>query len=118
MTDRELLELAAKAARLELFSWYAGDEENSEGILYNDENDCTTYWNPLLCDGDAMRLAVRVGVCLFIAGGGMFVARWHSESQGLKGASEPVAGKSHEDRCAAVRRAIVRAAAEIAQVEL
>ncbi len=49
MTDRELLELAAKAA---------GYERNGAGPIGPCE------WNPLNDDGHALRLAVRLGILL------------------------------------------------------
>ncbi|MFN9915624.1 MAG: hypothetical protein ACK53L_23740, partial [Pirellulaceae bacterium] len=74
MTDRELLELAAKAAGLGTLVW--GDKYK----LGDDEIDCTdmpyvrsgqpdegdVFWNPLTDDGDALRLAVKLGldVCI------------------------------------------------------
>ena len=90
MTDKELLEYAAKAAgyRLEWFIPMAGsDEPHIEGV----------DWNPLTDDGDALRLAVKLHLPVeaMIA----FVAE-----------REPDWDK---DPYAATRRAIVRAAAEI-----
>lgn len=52
MNDRELLELAAKAAGVELKYDTFGQSENAERA-YN-------YWNPLTDDGDALRLAVKI----------------------------------------------------------
>ena len=51
MTDRELLELAAKAAGIEISSWsiYGAYVGGLEGEV----------WNPLTDDGDALRLAVK-----------------------------------------------------------
>jgi len=56
MNDRELLELAAKAARMnvELVSQYGVSE-----LFDNDEH---REWNPLTNDGDAIRLAVKLGM--------------------------------------------------------
>lgn len=59
MTDRELLELAAKAAGATsaLGAWLDGSEPYSSGcgFLAGDR-----VWNPLTDDGDALRLAVDV----------------------------------------------------------
>lgn len=102
MNDRELLELAAKAAghRLEWHIPKAGsDEPHIEGI----------DWNPLTDDGDALRLAVAVGIepC------------WYKRADYASARAVPPSGhviriEEHGgDPYAATRRAIVRAAAEI-----
>jgi hypothetical protein len=55
MTDRELLELAAKAASVE-YGWQH---------IYNDYEGSTAEkwdWDPLNDDGDAFRLAVKLGL--------------------------------------------------------
>ncbi len=46
MTDRELLELAAKASGVLTASWY-GNDAYFDGVL--------SRWNPLSDDGDALR---------------------------------------------------------------
>jgi len=55
MTDRELLELAAKAAR-----YPQGRHRSLGGLLMSNE----LYWNPLVDDGDALRLAVQLRINL------------------------------------------------------
>ena len=89
MTDRELLELAAKAAGLSFW------QENS--------------WNPL-DDGDALRLAVKLNIDVFF-----HASRVEGHVAG--GRIPPVRAIEREDYgddpYAATRRAIVRAAAEI-----
>ncbi|MDB5885975.1 MAG: hypothetical protein JWR74_2146 [Polaromonas sp.] len=112
MTDKELLELAAKA-------YWPDDEvsirfdESEDGLIYlhadnQDHNgqDCERVWNPLTDDGDALRLATQLDIHLHFS-------RKHvnadAEVHGL--------GVFHEDftarKEAATRRAIVRAAAAI-----
>ena len=60
MTDRELLELAAKAAGI---VWYGAAGEEFDGCTYFDiGEDEVVKWNPLLDDGDALRLAVQCGL--------------------------------------------------------
>lgn len=97
--DKELLDLAATAAGL------------------NPGQPAGWKWNPLKDDGDAFRLAIKTGLCIIILDGQMCVGRWHSESQGLNGASLKVAGLAQTERVAAFRRAIVLAAAEIGKKE-
>ena len=105
MSDRELLELAAKAAG------YSFDGQ----VLRNNETDFEyDGWNPLTDDGDALRLAVKLG--LFISHSaykpgenayGFVRISWYG--QRVEFESE----KFTDDPYAATRRAIVRAAAEI-----
>lgn len=102
MTDKELLELAAKAAGIPLkpdfaerYDYYMADK---------------LMWNPLTDDGDALRLAVKLGLILGTYAHYVTVdllspndrietiTVWHSQTN---------------DPYAATRRAIVRAAAEI-----
>ena len=91
MTDKELLELAAKAAG------YLLEDDDDEGLSWVvwDENNNPTDWNPLTDDGDALRLAVKLGINV--------PTRWEHEKMERCGL----------DVYAATRRAIVRAAAEI-----
>ena len=109
-TDRELLELAAKAAGTRL-EWI-GDTSFDCTKLKAGKPTCKgTLWTPLHDDGDALRLAVKLGVII-----GTYasystvdllspndrietVTVWHSETSG--------------DPYAATRCAIVRAAAAI-----
>ena len=56
MNDRELLELAAKAAGIRLHVWGTKGAENFADMDAKPGNG----WNPLEDDGDALRLAVRV----------------------------------------------------------
>ena len=55
MTDRELLELAAKAIGMDIE--FFGDENGFDCVTDEQE-----YWNPLTDDGDALRLAVKLGL--------------------------------------------------------
>ena len=94
MNDRELLELAAKAVGIE---W-------DEFTL-----DC---WNPLISDGDALRLAVNLGLAIRVLEKCVFV---ESDPETLLGQSQysELEMYGNSDPYAATRRAIVRAAAEI-----
>jgi hypothetical protein len=94
MTDRELLELAAKAVGIEI-KWMT--------VVHTGE-EFSAGWNPITDDGDALRLAVklRLHVSVFAdaigigtPGDGYTETKWRG------------------DPYAATRRAITRAAAEI-----
>lgn len=112
MTDRELLEYAAKAAGIESF-WGAGWESNH---MYRSTPrphsplPTNTRWNPLDDDGDALRLAVNLGIDLEWRRDGRVAAYRYATSHGH---CFTAFESSREDRNANTRRAIVRAAAEI-----
>ncbi len=110
MTDRELLEAAAKAAGIRGIWVDAGLNVGSDAN--------PIIWNPREDDGDALRLAVRLGLHArqfpilddgFDAPLGM-VEVWRVDDD------DPLHVeflRSGDDRLVATRRAIVRAAAEI-----
>jgi hypothetical protein len=106
MTDRELLELAAKAAGVELLwherwsCWYDHAKRN-EGKDFME-------WNPLNDDGDALRLAVKLGI-----GTDFDFSDGCGETSAAQTLQEYQYEKHGDDPYAATRRAIVRAAAEI-----
>jgi hypothetical protein len=108
MNDRELLDLAAKAAGIQPVYCY----ESRRNCLLVGDKKSYVIWKPLTDDGDALRLAVKLNLDLwncdnykYIASGvvpndNLFDALLHNEKKG-------------KDAYAATRRAIVRAAAEI-----
>ena len=100
MTDRELLEIAAKAAGIE-YGWQHifSDYEGSTADKWD--------WNPLTDDGDALRLAVKLGLFIQINSGSATAWKWRGENWFEK-ASDYV-----DDMNTTTRRAITRAAAEI-----
>lgn len=100
MTDRELLELAAKAAGFLNWTWRGESLFVETG---HSRGDTGFHWNPLTDDGDALRLAVKLGLLVDCASA---CARPLPDSVEWQEASGP-------DDYAAVRRAIVCAAAEI-----
>ena len=109
MSDRELLELAAKAAGVTI---HAANQAQRDACGAGDVglwiNNDTTCWNPLTDDGDALRLAVKLAIDFKIRNG----ATWWDclKSDGfVYWGHEP----HNDDPLAATRRAIVRAAAEI-----
>lgn len=102
-TDRELLEMAAKAAEME-YGWQH---------VYDDYDGCTADaydWNPLTDDGDALRLAVKLNLTIKIMGDHVKVG-WRGCGEQWPG--EEVPCNSETVMPIATRRAIVRAAAEI-----
>lgn len=98
MNDRELLELAAKAAGIELHWSISGVPE-----VYNEDFTHRWPWCPLTDDGDALRLAVTLGLALDT----------HAARACYDDFVDVVEVPSFRN-VASIRRAIVRAAAEIA----
>ncbi len=110
MNDREMLELAAKAAGIKIdCSDMSGGRVNNEGFDLNGNAVLDwhngTRWNPLADDGDAFRLGVKLGLTINPYKRGLFVSRYENEPV--------IQEKWAEDGCVTTRRAIVRAAAEI-----
>lgn len=101
MTDCELLEKAAKAAGL-AHKWQAA---LSGMYCVIDGGRMDGPWNPLTDDGDALRLAVKLGIEVVPQS----VWIWASHPSQREIIKEPPGA----DPCAATRRAIVRAAAAI-----
>ena len=105
MTDRELLELAAKAYGAAQYP----ETGEWEYFFERDPDDDGEFkeWNPLADDGDALRLAVQLHLSVCVE----FDQTWIA-SHGYP--TTPVCFENHgTDPDAASRRAIVRAAAEI-----
>ena len=108
-TDRELLELAAKASGELTASWY-GNDAYFDGVL--------SRWNPLNDDGDALRLAVDLD--LAIVPYPIYNKQKHSVLVQKKNLDESRFEKMElhgDDPYAATRRAITRAAAAIGERE-
>ena len=108
--DRELLELAAKAAGIEHKYWDGKSVHwPNKGFYRIDASGTPTShhaWNPLTDDGDALRLAVKLGMMVSVGDDGFCTA----DTETLERSIDEVAAP---DPYAATRRAIVRAAAEI-----
>lgn len=110
-TDKELLEMAARASGYARMIWrdetpYVSSSMNGDDFL---------AWNPLTDDGDALRLAVKLSQ---LDGGLALLLNSRLNSFGVMQCytNESVvspAENMHNDPYAATRRAIVRAAAEI-----
>lgn len=103
-SDRELLELAAKAAGIGPVIGFA--VESCELMI--GPRAYVRYWKPLTDDGDALRLAVRLCIDLTFYNGFAEIHASHCSGD----YSECFEFYS-DDMNAATRRAIVRAAAEI-----
>ena len=109
--DKTLLELAAKAAGLKNYRYCPAEDGLHACIEYDDEDDCTVVWMPHLDNGDALRLAVRLGMNVYASSGVVVAEIIHDGDYASTVAKEPWKGMDGKE--AATRRAIVRAAAEI-----
>lgn len=108
--DRELLELAAKAAELKILGGFGCGDRPGCDVLDQSRASGTRWWSPLTDDGDALRLAVYVKIDVYFEEGAPEVgASTGHHGRWVMGALEFI----QEDAFAATRRAIVRAAAEI-----
>lgn len=102
MTDKELLELAAKAAGIEVD--FGMQQWNKYWVI------AEGFWNPLTDDGDALRLAVKLSLQpLFNDDLNALTIDYQVEPEPFTVLCESYGN----DKYAATRRAIVRAAAEI-----
>ncbi|MEV1885805.1 hypothetical protein ABZR68_12100 [Pseudomonas aeruginosa] len=111
MNDRELLELAARAAGMKI-----NEQRQAERDAIVDPEtaslwivDGCTAWNPLTEDRHALRLAVKLRLDITFYNGFQEVAAEPSNGDGINPSQEVFI----EDPYAATRRAITRAAAEI-----
>jgi hypothetical protein len=102
MTDRELLELAAKAAGIQ----FLADRPTEDCLLYvsDEESGNVAEWRPLQDDGDALRLAVKLSI------GVSYWDGYYLETQGAPRTDVIRMSYANEaQRAIATRRAIVRA---------
>ncbi len=105
MSDRELLELAAKAAGIKPL----GESFELNGDFAGFCMPARKIWNPLVDDGDALRLAVKLHLNIFIGRQGTGVNDGEIPLRNF-----PIAVEHHgDDAYAATCRAIVKAAAQI-----
>jgi hypothetical protein len=106
MSDRELLELAARAAGID-GAYFHSDNPIHCGI-YQPRGEY--YWNPLISDSEALRLAVKLRISITMSKYGRVVCRAGEWTRSI----EPYG----DDPQAAVRRAITCAAAAISKATM
>jgi len=112
-TDRELVELAAKAAGIEIYESTDGTIQNRPVWVFSAGGGMGTMpyeeqWNPLIDDAQALRLAVKLCLSADFFDDEICVG-YTPNCNACDQLKEPV----NNDPYAATRRAIVRAAAEI-----
>ena len=109
--DRELLEMAAKAAAIQMIglvdNMIAQPDHRTGGFIIRNDRGGDSCWNPLTDDGDALRLAAKLEIDI----------RFYTESEEAWVETAAYGGNADEllapDPYTATRRAIVCAAAEI-----
>lgn len=117
--DRELLELAAKAAGIEILRSRLENPICADMLLVERTDDGRAIgWNPLNDDGDAHRLTVLLGIEVIKSRHsrsiGRVVQAWYPpDGNHRRSATAHITVAINGDRYVATRRAIVTAAAEI-----
>jgi len=123
-TDRELLELAAKAVGIG--GWFGQVLVNGDTIHHDDfyvdgdswwaldPDNPSGSWDPLTDDGDAFRLAVNLNLTVTTSHVGA-MASYKKPIGNNAGSIELIVEREY--KFAATRRAIVRAAAEIGKAK-
>ena len=116
-TDRELLELAAKAAGYEYWNFDAGQSGNLMNAYTSDGSH--SVWWPLEDDGDAMRLAVKLALRVECYTSVKIIPRYGecnvTDVYSIRDEKIALSEAHNGDPFAATRRAIVRAAAAIGE---
>lgn len=111
MTDRELIAAAAKAAGYDV-RWHEPWDCFVHNGPFNIDNPPTLagqrmVWLPLTDDGDALRLAVKLHLCVKVYTDAVIVGNDHTVN------GKEMVHETKGDPAAATRRAITRAAAEL-----
>lgn len=110
MDDKQMLELAAKAAGLVIRDSNRWPDTIVRRVTLDDGSLNWVRWAPLTDDGDALRLAVTLMIPIQYPDWQRVTRTW-----GPVGHGEPFDEPHDRDPYAATRRAIVRAAAAIGE---
>jgi len=113
MTDRELLEFAAKAAEIEI------EFDKTSGLFWLNNRYSCLWWDPLTNDGDAFRLMVLLNIYPVppvnaSKNDGIVSVYYPVDSYGQE---QSIRERINGDHLAATRRVIVRVAAEIGKTK-
>ncbi len=119
-TDKELLELAAKAAGIKFDTGACnggGAGNTGFDMAGNAVLDWHNFkvWNPLTNDGDALRLAVKLRLDVSTCGRNAAQDEIQVGGAVRRTTFQPIVFP-YDDPCAATRRAIVLAAAELGRM--
>jgi hypothetical protein len=108
MTDKELLKLAAKAAD---YGFFFNRKISDDSYEWKSDDGMLWQWNPLIDDGQAMRLAVKLNMDIVFDFDRVMVVFGDVDASCSTEYFYELPKPT--DRYAATRRAIVRAAAEM-----
>lgn len=118
-TDRELLELAARAAGYTLKwgeTYIVGDDEvdctDMSYVVSGQPDEADWHWSPLTDDGDALRLGAKLQLRTLCTNAGASAESTHRDHPPVFAWGERM-DYGDAEASAATRRAIVLAAAEI-----
>lgn len=115
MTDKELLELAAKAAEIQIIGlvdkMIVQPDHRTGGFIIRNDRGGDSCWNPLTDDGDALRLAVKLKMDIVYDFDRVMVV--YGDGDAALTTEYFYDLPTPTDTYAATRRAIVRASAEI-----
>lgn len=121
MNDRELIELAANAAGLEV--WSKDLPGSAATMVTAGLYTSIGHWNPLADDGDALRLAVKLALGVEpytgvkMGSDELSAVANITDVYSLHNDNVALSERHNVDPNAATRRAIVRAAAEIGRMQ-
>lgn len=109
MNNTKLLVLAAKAAGIGLGKW----SESANAFFTAPNQPVNAWWNPLINDGDALWLTIKLRIAITFPTGENAVRVWYGdEDENFDPIYVPLDG----DPDAAVRLAVVLAAAELGKL--
>ncbi len=109
MKDQNLLELAALSVDMPVDGWSMHREKGMR--MVNSDREFIRYWNPLVSDGDALRLATKLGFTINIGNTSTIVSHNHIDTIETIETNVSTKLNSQTNIDSATRRAIVRAAA-------
>jgi hypothetical protein len=110
-TDKELIELAAKAAGYNI-KWRDMKGGYERALITPKLNG--KWWNPIADDGDAFRLAVKLCLVVTVGSKNVEARRWAGADDEQIGLFCRIESQG-DDPLSATRRAIVRTAAAIGE---
>lgn len=116
MSDRKLLEMAAKGAGIQIIGlvndMIAQPDHRKNGFIIRNDRGGDSCWNPLTDDGDALRLVVKLKLSVMVDFDRVDVTQSIAEPE-AEAIEYLYELPMPTDPYAVTRRAIVRAAAEI-----
>ena len=110
MSNRELLEMAAKAARLNAF-W--NETRNCMELFTEEDHRYIGDWRPDSDDGESLRLAVRLNMSVEANIDSIYCVSIDADTMALSGTDSDCPEEFSEAKMGVVRLAVLRCAASI-----